>query len=129
PEAEALTGLRVRDELDRRLAAGILADLGARAVLIKDGHGRGREIRDLLFDGEAFTVFTAPRLKTRATHWTGSTLSAAIAATLALGQSLATAVEHAIASLRAGLERGTFPGGGFGVPDHFPPRAATRPPA
>src|SRR5580765_3843579 len=65
PEAEALTGLRVRDELDRRLAAGILADLGARAVLIKDGHGRGREVRDLLFDGEAFTVFAAPRLKTR----------------------------------------------------------------
>ena len=126
PEAEALTGLRVRDELDRRLAAGILADLGARAVLIKDGHGRGREVRDLLFDGEAFTVFAAPRLNTRATHGTGCTLSSAIAANLALGESLALAVERAIAYLRAGLEAGTFPGGGFGVPAHFPPRAGGR---
>ncbi|HEY7113884.1 MAG TPA: bifunctional hydroxymethylpyrimidine kinase/phosphomethylpyrimidine kinase [Thermoanaerobaculia bacterium] len=121
PEAEALTGLRVRDELDRRLAAGILADLGARAVLIKDGHGRGREVRDLLFDGEAFTVFAAPRLKTRATHGTGCTLASAIAANLALGRSLEVAVERAIAYLRAGLERGRFPGGGFGIPGHFPP--------
>jgi hydroxymethylpyrimidine/phosphomethylpyrimidine kinase len=128
PEAEALTGLRVRDELDRRLAAGILADFGARAVLIKDGHGRGREVRDLLFDGEAFTVFAAPRLKTRARHGTGCTLSSAIAANLALGHPLALAVERAIAYLRAGLERGAFPGGGFGVPDHFPPRAALRRP-
>jgi hydroxymethylpyrimidine kinase/phosphomethylpyrimidine kinase len=126
PEAEALTGLRVRDNLDRRLAAGILADLGARAVLVKDGHGRGREVRDLLFDGEAFTVFAAPRIKTRATHGTGCTLSSAIAANLALGLPLALAVERAIAYLRAGLERGTFPGGGFGVPDHFPPRAGGR---
>jgi len=125
PEAEALAGLKIRDELDRRLAAGILADLGARAVLIKDGHGRGREVRDLLFDGEAFTVFAAPRLKTRATHGTGCTLSSAIAANLALGRPLALAVERAIAYLRAGLERGKFPGAGFGIPDRFPP--AVRP--
>jgi hydroxymethylpyrimidine/phosphomethylpyrimidine kinase len=121
-EAEALSGIRIRDELDRRLAAGVIADLGPRAVLIKGGHGRGRELRDLLFDGEAFTVFAAPRIRTRATHGTGCTLSSAIAANLALGRDLAESVERAIAYLRAGLEGGVFPGRGIGIPDHFPGR-------
>ncbi|HEY7573874.1 MAG TPA: bifunctional hydroxymethylpyrimidine kinase/phosphomethylpyrimidine kinase [Thermoanaerobaculia bacterium] len=121
PEAQALTGLALRTESDRRLAAGILADLGAKAVLVKGGHARGGEVRDLLFDGRAFTVFAAPRLRTRATHGTGCALSSAIAANLALGRSLEDSVERSIAYLRAGLSRGRFPGKGFGVPDRFPP--------
>ncbi|MGH9399170.1 MAG: bifunctional hydroxymethylpyrimidine kinase/phosphomethylpyrimidine kinase [Thermoanaerobaculia bacterium] len=121
PEAEALSGLRLSTESDRRLAAGEIADLGARAVLVKGGHGRGRQVRDLLFDGRWFTVFAAPRIATRATHGTGCTLSSAIAANLARGFSLEESVLAAIAYLRAGLARGIFPGHGFGVPDHFPP--------
>jgi hydroxymethylpyrimidine/phosphomethylpyrimidine kinase len=126
PEAEALSGMRIRTESDRRLAAGILADLGARAVLVKDGHGRGRNVRDLLFDGRFFTVFEAPRIRTRATHGTGCTLSSAIAANLALGRTLPDAVEKAIAYLRAGLAEGYFPGAGVGVPEHFPATARRR---
>jgi hydroxymethylpyrimidine/phosphomethylpyrimidine kinase len=119
PEAEALAGVRIRGDADRRLAAGILADLGARAVLVKGGHSRGREVRDLLFDGRFFTEFVAPRLRTRATHGTGCTLSAAIAANLARELRLEDAILEAIRYLRAGLARGLFPGRGFGVPDHF----------
>lgn len=122
PEAAALSGMRLRSESDRRLAAGAIADLGARAVLIKGGHGRGREVRDLLFDGAWFTVFSAPRIRTRATHGTGCTLSSAIAANLAKGRSLEDSIVNAIAYLCAGLARGRFPGRGFGVPDHFPGR-------
>jgi hydroxymethylpyrimidine/phosphomethylpyrimidine kinase len=122
PEAEVLAGIRVRTEADRRLAAGIIADLGPRAVLIKGGHSRGKEVRDLLFDGHCFTVFAAPRLRTRASHGTGCTLSSAIAANLALGRRLDESVERAIAYVRAGLREGLFPGRGFGVPDHFPGR-------
>lgn len=121
PEAAALTGVRIRSGGDRREAAGALADMGARAVLVKGGHGRGREVRDLLFDGRFFTVFAAARLSTRATRGTGCTLSSAIAANLALGRRLEDAVLAAIAYLRAGLERGGYPGRGEGVPDHFPP--------
>ena len=116
PEAEALAGMRIRSEGDRRIAAGVIADLGPRAVLIKDGHGRGEQVRDLLFDGSFFTVFTAPRIRTRATHGTGCTLSSAIAANLALGRRLDEAVERSIAYLRSGLGRGVFPGRGVGVP-------------
>ena len=120
PEAEALSGIRIRSDADRRLAAGLIAEQGARAVLVKGGHGRGESVRDLLFDGRFFTEFTAPRIRTRATHGTGCTLSSAIAANLALGRDLEEAVLLAIQYLRAGLARGRFPGKGWGVPDHFP---------
>jgi hydroxymethylpyrimidine/phosphomethylpyrimidine kinase len=126
PEAEALSGMRIRNDADRRLAAGVIAELGARAVLIKGGHGRGGAVHDLLFDGRFFTTFTAPRIRTRATHGTGCTLSSAIAANLALGRPLEDAILRAIAYLRAGLARGTFPGRGYGIPDHFPSRRAQK---
>ena len=120
PEAETLAGIRIRGDADRRLAAGLIAELGARAVLIKGGHARGGTVRDVLFDGRFFTEFVAPRIATRATHGTGCTLSAAIAANLALGLALEEAILRAIQYLRAGLARGSFPGRGCGVPDHFP---------
>jgi hydroxymethylpyrimidine/phosphomethylpyrimidine kinase len=119
PEAEALAGMRVATDSDRRVAAGVIADLGARAVLLKGGHRRGAEVRDLLFDGRFFTEFVAPRIATRATHGTGCTLSAAIAANLALGRGLEEAIVGAIGYLRAALARGLFPGRGYGVPDHM----------
>jgi hydroxymethylpyrimidine/phosphomethylpyrimidine kinase len=122
PEAAGLSGLPVATNADRRVAAGAIADLGARAVLVKGGHGRGAEVRDLLFDGRFFTEFVAPRIRTRATHGTGCTLSSAIVANLALGRTLEDAILAAIQYLRAGLARGLFPGRGFGIPDHFPPR-------
>jgi len=121
PEAAALSRLPVATNSDRRVAAGAIADLGARAVLVKGGHGRGGEVRDLFFDGRFFTEFVAPRIRTRATHGTGCTLSSAIAANLALGKGLDDAILAAIQYLRAGLARGLFPGRGFGVPDHLAP--------
>ena len=119
PEAEALSGLTISGDDDRRRAARAIRDLGARAVLIKGGHGRGDRVTDLLLDGTKFRRFDFPRIRTRATHGTGCTLSSAIAANLALGRTLEQAVARAIRYLRAGLRRGLFPGRGFGVPDHF----------
>jgi len=131
PEASALSGLSVRTPSDRRVAAGAIADLGARAVLLKGGHARGGVVRDLLFDGRFFTEFAAPRIRTRATHGTGCTLSAAIAANLALGRSLEDAVLRAIQFLRAALARGVFPGRGHGTPGRVPisSRSRSRPAA
>jgi hydroxymethylpyrimidine/phosphomethylpyrimidine kinase len=123
PEAEALAGMRIRSDSDRRLAAGLIADMGARAVLLTGGHVRCPQVRDLLFDGRVFTEFVAPRIRTRATHGTGCTLAAAVTANLALGRDLEEAVLGAIRYLRAGLSRGLFPGRGHGVPHRFPPPA------
>jgi hydroxymethylpyrimidine/phosphomethylpyrimidine kinase len=75
-------------------AEGILA-LGARAVLIKGGHGAGAYSVDFLFDGPSVTRYAAKRVATRNTHGTGCTLSSAIAAGLAKGQDLATAARLA----------------------------------
>jgi hydroxymethylpyrimidine/phosphomethylpyrimidine kinase len=119
PEAEALSGVRIRSLADRWLAAGVIADLGARAVLIKGGHGKGDIVRDLLFDGTTLTTFSARRIQTSSTHGTGCTLSSAIAANLAHGSGLHESVELAIAYLRAAWKKRFFPGRGFAVLDHF----------
>jgi len=119
PEAEALSGVRIRSLADRWLAAGVIADLGARAVLIKGGHGKGDIVRDLLFDGTTLTTFSARRIQTSSTHGTGCTLSSAIAANLAHGRGLHESVELAIAYLRAAWKKRFFPGRGFAVLDHF----------
>ncbi len=73
-----------------------LLERGARAVLIKGGHGEGRESVDHLL-GRDGTVrrFAAPRIETRNNHGTGCTLSAAVAAGLARGLGLVEAVGHA----------------------------------
>jgi hydroxymethylpyrimidine/phosphomethylpyrimidine kinase len=95
-EAAALLGGEVaRDEDDMRRQAERLLACGAHAVLIKGGHGSGEESVDLLVEPAGMTRFAAARIPTRNTHGTGCTLSSAIAAGLAKGQTLATAVGHA----------------------------------
>src|ERR1700742_623653 len=74
----------------RRLLA-----LGAQAVLIKGGHGKGAESIDYLFAGEGMIALPAPRIATKNTHGTGCSLSSAIAAGLAKGEPLEQAVRHA----------------------------------
>jgi hydroxymethylpyrimidine/phosphomethylpyrimidine kinase len=96
PEAAALLGTDVATDEDamQAQAKGILA-LGARAVLLKGGHGVGVDSVDVLFDGPSPTRYAVKRIATRSTHGTGCTLSAAIAAGLAKGEDLATAVRLA----------------------------------
>ena len=127
PEAAILAGVSVADEAGRRRAARILADSGARAVLIKGGHGRGNTVRDLLYDGRGarFRELSHPRISTRARHGTGCVLSSAIAANLALGRGLDEAVDRAVAYLQAALARGIYPGRGWGTPGRLP-AATTR---
>ena len=92
PEAERITGLRVRDRAGMLEAARAVRALGARAVLVKGGHLEGDAL-DLLDDDGRVSTFTAPRVETTSTHGTGCTLAAGIAACLARGMSLAESVE------------------------------------
>jgi hydroxymethylpyrimidine/phosphomethylpyrimidine kinase len=95
-EAARLLGDSVaRSEPDMTDQARALHALGARAVLLKGGHGEGAEAVDLLYDGREMLRLARPRIATRNTHGTGCTLSAAIAAGLACGLELRPAVEAA----------------------------------
>jgi hydroxymethylpyrimidine/phosphomethylpyrimidine kinase len=113
PEAEALTGIA-----DLRRAACRLHEMGARAVLIKGGHGEGDAI-DVLFDGAAWHEFRAPRLDTPHTHGTGCTLSAAITALLASGEPLLEAVAGAKRYVHEAIRTAPRLGRGAGPLNHF----------
>jgi hydroxymethylpyrimidine/phosphomethylpyrimidine kinase len=94
PEAEALTGMKIRGLEDVRRAACVIHSMGARAVLIKGGHLEP-DATDVLFDGAEYREFPAPRISTPHTHGTGCTYSAAITASLAGGCELGEAVARA----------------------------------
>lgn len=102
-EAEALSGQRITDEVSQALVARQLADQFSTAVLLKGGHLEGPECLDMLWDGEDRTDFRAHRIDTPASHGTGCTLSAAIAAGLALGKTLPAAISDAKAFLNQSL--------------------------
>jgi hydroxymethylpyrimidine/phosphomethylpyrimidine kinase len=118
PEAAALVGAHDRDyrSLIRRVG-----ELGARAVLLKGGHGAGAEVIDLLWTGAEIVEFRRPRLETDCTHGTGCTLAAALAAELARGRSLPEAARLAGDYLHRALETARPLEGGRGPLHHFHP--------
>ena len=122
PEAAALLGVPVAaDENAMRAQAVRLLSLGAKAVLIKGGHGGGAESVDLLVDASSVTRLAAPRFATRNTHGTGCTLSSAIAAGLAKGQGLheaARAAKSYVTNAIAAADRLSV-GSGHGPVHHF----------
>ena len=100
PEAEALSGLgRIADEAGMVAAAKAICRSAGCAVLVKGGHRAGAEAQDLLWTpGDGAWWLSSPVVEAPlSTHGTGCSLSAAIAAALALGQKL----EDAICSAKA----------------------------
>jgi hydroxymethylpyrimidine/phosphomethylpyrimidine kinase len=104
PEAAALL-----DEPVAASAAAIesqgkrLLAFGCQAVLIKGGHGQGPESIDYLISGDGIIALAAPRIATENTHGTGCSLSSAVAAGLAKGEDMETAVRHAKAWVSAAI--------------------------
>lgn len=122
PEAALLAGTgHAENERDMLRQAECILALGAGAVLVKGGHAATDESTDLLFDGSEPLRLSAPRIRTQNDHGTGCTLSAAIAAYLALGHPLRQAVEAAKRYLHAAIEAGQDMriGGGRGPVHHF----------
>ena len=119
--------VRTPDQMER--AGHALIRMGARAALVKGGHLTGDDIVDVLVSNGAVRRFSRPRIDTTSTHGTGCTLSAGIAAGLALGRPLERAVADALDFVHRAIAAapGLGRGGGHGPLNHFVP-APPRPP-
>ena len=121
-EAALLAGVdEVADEDGMRRAAEAIRGEGAGAVLITGGHLREGRVVDLLLDGEGWRAWRADRIETRNSHGTGCTLSAAVAAGLALGRELRSAVDVAVRFTRRAIRTAPDLGGGNGPLNHWAP--------
>lgn len=99
PETQELSGIEVKDINDFDNAAEIIMKTGVKSLLIKGGHFKNEEIDDcidILYQKNCDSIsFCNERVSTQNTHGTGCTLSSAICAYLAKGETIETAVEKA----------------------------------
>jgi hydroxymethylpyrimidine/phosphomethylpyrimidine kinase len=121
-EAQMLGGMEINTLEDMQQAARQIHQLGARAVLVKGG-GMPGELRgvDIWFDGKQMEVLQTETVETKHTHGTGCTLSAAIAANLALGKPDLIAVRDAKNYVTEALKHSLAIGQGQGPVGHFFP--------
>ena len=104
PEAAALLDepVAANEAAIERQGRRLLA-MGCPAVLIKGGHGQGADSTDYLVRASGIIALSAPRVATKNTHGTGCSLSSAIAAGLAKGEDMETAVRNAKAWVSAAI--------------------------
>ncbi|OYV30277.1 MAG: bifunctional hydroxymethylpyrimidine kinase/phosphomethylpyrimidine kinase [Acidocella sp. 20-61-6] len=114
PEAAKLTGLALRGADDYLAAGEALLAMGAKAALIKGGHGDGDMLTDTLVYEGGVEVFSHPRIHTKNTHGTGCTLASAIATGLAQGMGLVDAVRRAHDYLQMAIKHAPGFGSGHG---------------
>jgi hydroxymethylpyrimidine/phosphomethylpyrimidine kinase len=122
-EAGALTATAVEDLLSvpaMAAAAEHIRSLGATYVVVKGGHLTD-VAHDVVAGPEGVVVLEAARIDTRNDHGTGCSLSAAIAANLALGAEVPSAIRQAKDFVACGLAGGASwsLGAGHGPIDHF----------
>jgi hydroxymethylpyrimidine/phosphomethylpyrimidine kinase len=116
-EAEAMTGLTIKDVADMETAARKLVEMGAKAVIVKGGHME--KAIDIVFDGKDVHQLSGDKIKIENTHGTGCTFASAITAQLAAGRSLVEAATLAKAYVVKAIEK-AYPVGRGRVPlDHF----------
>ena len=118
PEAEKITEMTIKTPDDMRQAARRIHAMGCRAAVIKGGHSSG-DATDILFDGDNFYEYPAPRIDTKHTHGTGCTFSSAIASNLALGLDVCKAVELAKEYIHTAITHAPQIGKGNGPTHHF----------
>ena len=117
PEAEVLTGMKIKSAEDMIRAAEQISKEYDCAVLCKGGH-QIYTANDLLFADGTYHWFDGKRIDNPNTHGTGCTLSSAIASNLAKGYDLQTAVERAKEYISGALAAMLDLGSGSGPMDH-----------
>ncbi|MCD8121630.1 MAG: bifunctional hydroxymethylpyrimidine kinase/phosphomethylpyrimidine kinase [Clostridiales bacterium] len=117
PEAEILAGMQIHTEADMETAARRIGETCGCAVLIKGGH-QINDANDFLYSKTGGRWFAGQRIDNSNTHGTGCTLSSAIAANLAKGCDLETAVMRAKAYISGALGAMLDLGKGSGPMNH-----------
>ena len=120
-EAEVLTGIEIGSIEDMELAGGELVTMGADAAVVKGGHfddGSGR-VTDVLVTREGVTRITSLRIDTTSNHGTGCTFASAVAAHMAHGIELASAVDLAQRYVWNAMANASPIGGGHGPLNHM----------
>ena len=117
-EAQEIVGFPVSNLSEMEAAARAVHALGAKSVVIKGGHLEGAAC-DILFDGSSFVYLENERIHTVNTHGTGCTFSSAIAAGLAKGLAVNTAVRQAKQYITEAIRYGFPLGHGVGPTHHF----------
>ena len=120
PEAEILSSVSISSISDMKTAAEKIHSLGARSVLVKGGHlAENHPAVDIFFDGETFEELVSERIKTKNTHGTGCTFSAAVCAFLAKGMSLSVSLENSKAFITEAIKNSLEIGKGHGPLNHL----------
>ncbi len=113
PEAEVLSGMRIKSRDDMIKAAEFIQKNYGCCVLLKGGHSIN-DANDLLCENGRLVWFDGKRIDNPNTHGTGCTLSSGIASNLAKGLSLVDSVKKAkkyiFDALAAGLDLGNGSG-------------------
>ena len=92
-EAEVITNMKINNLIDAEDGAKLIYKMGAKNVLIKGGHIPNiKDAIDILYDGKDITQIKAPRIETKNTHGTGCTYASSIAAEIAKGNDVKTAI-------------------------------------
>lgn len=117
-EAQVLTGIEIGSISRMKRAAERIRERGADKVVVKGGHLLG-QATDIFYDGTTFLELEGRRIDTKNTHGTGCTFSSAIAANLALGKDMLTAVTEAKTYISGAIENSLSIGKGCGPTNHF----------
>ncbi|SNZ06744.1 hydroxymethylpyrimidine/phosphomethylpyrimidine kinase [Persephonella hydrogeniphila] len=119
-EAEEITGKRIKNIDDMKKAAVEISKIGAKAVVIKGGHlPQENKVTDVIYYRGDFVLLEYPFVKTKNTHGTGCTFSAAITACLAKGIDTIKSIRIARAYTQGAIENSITTGKGVGSLNHF----------
>lgn len=118
PEAEVLSGMKIKNREDMLLAAKKLAESYDGAVLLKGGH-MVSDATDLLYAGGKAVWLVGKRIDNPNTHGTGCTLSSAISCGLAGGKDLVTSIKEAKEYLTGAIAAMMDIGNGQGPVNHM----------
>jgi len=119
PEAEILTGIKIKTKEDIIFAASILIELGAKNVFIKGGHLDSKVVQDIFVSKKEIMIIKNKRITTSNTHGTGCTLSSAISTFFSCGKTLKKSCELAAMYVNNSIKSNINYGKGRGPINHL----------